>query len=214
MKNEIFKFSALKDIDFNESEILKVKDHYPDFNDSRAKQWLAGRKLISSCLSSFEETIEIDIMQLEQENFHYLKSFPSIVCSLSHSKNAIACYLTEKNLFFNVGLDIEMKNRNIQAASRKYFVHPTDSPPSCIRKDDVDNYLWSIKESCFKCLFPFIKGEKPFVLSDIWIKENKFGVFNQHEVLGEWSEIKNEGLEDHYIISSKITSQTLKSLMK
>lgn len=125
--------------------------------------------------------------------------------------------MAKRDQYLNLGLDIEDENRKFKPGMEKYFVNERDNLPSEIREERKLNYLWGIKEACFKALFPFVKGETPFVLTDVWINNNDFGFKGSEEVIGEWEELKvtNKELENHIVIIAKVHPTSLsKPLVK
>ncbi|MCP4913123.1 MAG: hypothetical protein GY909_08385 [Oligoflexia bacterium] len=193
----------------------QAQEKYPHFSEDRLKQWLLGRGLVAETLKeNFSQAA--NPLELEQENFEYINALPDFTYSLSHSKKSLAMILTKRSDYLNIGLDIEDEKRIFKEGMEKYFVHDDDLLPDGIAADKKFNYLWSIKEACFKALFPFVQGETPFVLTDVWINKNQFGFKGSTEVLGEWEEIKEsyDSLAGHIVIIAKVLPKSLKPLIK
>lgn len=132
----------------------------------------ALRGLIGSCP---EEGLEIS-------NYYNLKLYPEIAASLSHTGNIGAALLAPIKKYPSVGIDIELKDRQVTKGARKYFFNEHDRPDS----DPLE--IWTKKEAAFKALSPVIskfRWKKVLLLKHIWIKGDKFGLLGRKKVLGK-----------------------------
>lgn len=136
--------------------------------------------------------------QLEIVNHEYLKHFPDLVVSLSHSKNFGAAVIESKKNAISVGIDIELSSRKFNPSISRHFVNNMDSKESI--NDTLS--LWSKKEAAYKAISPIIKNQlngKQLVLKDIWIQQNKFGLIDSSKALGT-IEFKTERINELELI--------------
>ncbi|MDA9189493.1 4'-phosphopantetheinyl transferase superfamily protein [bacterium] len=108
------------------------------------------------------------IQSFELEGFHYLKEDleKNYILSLSHSQKSCAILISKTQNFSSLGVDIEVKTRNIADGMKKYIIHPSDQSDYKLLE------IFSIKEAAFKAIYkldPEIKS-----LAEINLTSNKF----------------------------------------
>ncbi|MCB9061850.1 MAG: hypothetical protein H6622_10035 [Halobacteriovoraceae bacterium] len=169
---------------------------------NRSLQFYASRKaLLFSIEDHLNKKIEHHFDKLEIINHHYLKQYPNIVVSLSHTQNIGAALCASRNEYQSVGIDIELKTRKVKEGALKFYSH---------KKDDLSlNHLqlWVAKEACFKAISPhFDSFEGEITLSKIWVNNFQFGLVDQ--VLGHFT-LSEEVIGQHKIVVAKSFIKTI-----
>lgn len=144
-------------------------------SSGRAREYYNSRLALLDCLKEIHITEKID--ELEMVDHHRLKKYPNILVSIAHTKEIGACFISDKDEHKSIGIDIELKSRIIKKDTSKFFLTKHD-----LNFTDLLD-LWLKKEAAFKALSPLTTKEK-FVLTDIWINHNKFGLIDD-ELSGE-----------------------------
>lgn len=134
--------------------------------DKKQRNFYISRHAILKALNRED----LDINDLDIVNHSYLKRFPSILVSLSHTKDYAVALIhdnnSEKTKLKSIGVDFELSNREVKADVLKYIGHIKDSEYSPLE-------LWVIKEACFKALSPIYGTE---LMKEIWINNGEFGL--------------------------------------
>ena len=143
--------------------------------------------------------------ELEISSYYNLKQYPQIVASLSHTRNIGAALLAKIEKYPSVGIDIELKNREVPMGAQKYFFNEHDRPDANALE------VWTKKEAAFKALSPVISNyrwKKVLLLKHIWIKGDKFGLLGRKRVLGKIVKLERN-LGDRTILISLAFLKTL-----
>jgi phosphopantetheinyl transferase (holo-ACP synthase) len=120
-----------------------------------------------------------DLKKLEIENHLNLVHYPNYLVSISHTKNVATAIIANVKDYKSIGIDLEFSSRVINSKITKFYRHDNDI-------EDDDLLLWSKKEAAFKALFPLWMHDKTFVLKDIWVKDNEFGLLIDEEIKGHF----------------------------
>lgn len=124
----------------------------------------------------------LSITKQEIHKHLYLEQNPKLKVSLTHTKGAAAAIVTSNPDIASVGIDLENINRIVKAGHKKFFVNKLDEFHSLL-------HLWTQKEAAFKAISPLIGStisyNKVFVLTDIWVQKNRFGLKGQSQALGQ-----------------------------
>ena len=167
----------------------------------RARQHASSRKALVEILKT--KNIVIDISTIDIENNHNIKGHPDQLCSLSHTKDGWAVGLiAESEDIFGVGIDLEFVKRSFNPETKKLFVNAED-----VYKDLLS--LWCQKEAAFKAISPLLTNQildKVFVLKDIFIRDNQFGLVKDGKILGYLdTEIVSKEDQEFLITSAFVT---------
>jgi phosphopantetheinyl transferase (holo-ACP synthase) len=183
------------------------KDEAPDWcldifpAPLRARQHASSRQALAELLNS--KNISLDSDRIEIINYHNIKGFPDQLCSLSHTKDGWAVALINNHeKVLAVGIDLEFANRSFKSETKKLFVNDQDNHQELLK-------LWCQKEAAFKAIFPLLTRDilnKAFVLKDIFIKNNKFGLLKDGIILGflDSEIVKHQGEE--FLITTAFVS--------
>ena len=154
-------------------------------------QSLAARNCLKSLLTKYNIPLKKDLPQIIDHI--YLKNFPSIKVSLSHTRGYVAASFENSSKILSIGIDIEIFSRPVKPGIEKFFVNSEDDSKYSLLE------LWTLKEAAFKALSPLLKDEK-LTLKKIWINKNQFGLKNH-----VYGHIKKEYLKfkEEKLIASK-----------
>ncbi len=155
---------------------------YP--SPTKAKNTYLSRKALAGLLSKkynqdFPLDSPIDLEKLKILNHHNLLNFSDTLVSISHTKKVAAALIADIKKYQSVGIDIEFLSRKMNPKIQKFFRHNEDQEENSLK-------LWSKKEAAFKALHPLWKEEKTFVLKDIWVKGNDFGLLIDKNIRGHF----------------------------
>jgi 4'-phosphopantetheinyl transferase EntD len=118
------------------------------------------------------------IPHLKMEQYSGLKSFPQFTISLSHTKEAGAAVVADRQTFRSVGIDIEHEERLVKEAVIERVSHPGDL---VLRNIEI----WCLKEAAFKAIMNTGSFEAPVSFSSIQI-EDKTWSHSPSSLQGEW----------------------------
>jgi 4'-phosphopantetheinyl transferase EntD len=135
-------------------------------NSKRNLAHHSARVALMQCLGIKDYNYE----RFEIVNHTYLKNWPDLKVSLSHTDNhAMACINDKVK---SLGVDFEDKKRALTDQMYKYFLNPND------QKNIEPLKLWVIKEASFKAISPFVSAQEKLVLGKISIKDGTFNYKN------------------------------------
>jgi 4'-phosphopantetheinyl transferase EntD len=180
-----------KNVDPNIFEAFKkiARQLMPDVHQNRINEWSLARCALHIALQ--KNKLDLSPEDYVFKNFHELGHLPSILFSVSHSKNWAAAIISDTTSSRHIGLDIELKGRVINDGIQQRMHHKNDDTSI----DPLE--LWSIKEACYKAL-PSSAQE------GIWLNHiaiNKDGFELSHSPLkGNWELVEH----DELIISEAI----------
>lgn len=144
-----------------------------DFHKNRKLEWSLGRYALE--LAFAEKNIKFEKKNYKFLGFQEMAENPEWIFSLSHSKNWGAALLLPKRNFAGVGLDIELKTRNLTSAIKERMAHAEDKIEGLL--------LWSIKEAAYKTLPKEI--QEKIWLNQIAVDETHFKV-EAFAMKGSW----------------------------
>lgn len=124
-------------------------------SDSRKIEWLQIRALLNHV---FGQKV---ILHYTPEGKPFLKDFPGIELSVSHSKTIAAIALSK---YFEVGIDVETIHPKMLKIADK-FIHPTeqvqmDSLSTVMDKLFFLTIIWTAKEALFKIIGKDVEFKK------------------------------------------------------
>lgn len=92
--------------------------------------------------------IEDPIFKLDKNNKPYISNYPNIYFNLSHSKNMIACGISNSQ----IGVDIEYNDPNIDLNLAKHYFFNKEYNSIINSKNPADEFFkyWVLKESYMK----------------------------------------------------------------
>lgn len=143
--------------------------------NARKHQSVMARRALEFCLKYLEFETNFASNLLEIENHHHLKYCEKYLVSLSHTHKIAVASLALQTHYASIGVDIEYCSRKINGNTQKYFLNPKDREDNLLK-------LWCQKEAIYKALDPVknFRAEfldiKSILFTDIWIKDNKFGL--------------------------------------
>ncbi len=167
----IIKIFPTKDFPFNKNVIPKITKQMPFINfermsDKRIEIVYHSRMAIIHALQDIG--ISANFSELEILNNHHLKDFPETLISISHTDDFASVYLAQTNKYKSIGIDIEKINRQMKFGANRFFDNQQD------QTNLSQLEVWCVKEAAFKAISPL--WDEQLVLSNIWIKDNKFGI--------------------------------------
>jgi phosphopantetheinyl transferase (holo-ACP synthase) len=150
----------------------------------QAKNFYISRNALKLTLADLiPETKIADLDELKILEHHRLKNFPNIIVSLSHSGEIGAAIAGLESVYNGLGIDIESQQREIKKGMEKYYLNLHDEDMPLLN-------LWCLKEAAFKALspiineYPFDTTKNRFLLKNIWIKDNQFGLVGHKQIIG------------------------------
>ena len=92
-------------------------------NEHRAREFYNSREALRECLQEIQPHMSWhSYEEMEVEEHHHLKEYPHILVSLSHSKDWAIAVATERLEYRSLGIDIELKDRDINPKTKKFFM--------------------------------------------------------------------------------------------
>jgi len=169
------------------------QEHFPS-NLKAINTFLSRLSLAHLLSEELDEEIVLntheDLQRLEIHNHHFLEHFPEYVVSISHTRGVAVSLIGNRKKYKSIGIDLEHAKRVMNPKVLKFFKHDTDE-----EQDPL--LLWCKKEAAFKALSPLWNQEKTFVLKDIWIRGNEFGLLSDDKIKGQ---IQLEKVENDLLI--------------
>ncbi len=159
----IFRLSQeLKAQELEEWKNLEIQNLGNEVHPDRALSYCLAREALRSCLKV--SGLEVEIAELQLIDYNRLKVTDSFTLSLSHTKKWGAAVTAPADSYLGLGIDIELKSREIKSAvfNRIRHVNDHDLPPL---------QVWCLKEAVFKTLMNARKINHPVEFSSIQINE-------------------------------------------
>lgn len=132
----------------------------------RNKLYNLSRLALAQTIQSVTQQ-QIHFQTIQLQGYHKLTNFEHLTCSLTHSRGCAAALLADRIEAKGVGIDLELKSRDVTSGSERFFINPQD-------QFNTDELLlqWCIKEACFKALAN--AGEKIELLKDVIVEKERF----------------------------------------
>lgn len=168
--------------------------------ESKQRNWqfYLSRIALSKCLNLSGERQDISIEELEIFNNLYLKKFPHISVSISHTTDYGAAVCADSDKYLSLGIDIEKCSRSFNQKILKFYEHEFDSKYLPLE-------LWTKKEAAFKAISPILSKlsnlDVIFVIKHIWINNDEFGIYENRKVLGNLNTFIDSSLEDDILVT-------------
>lgn len=118
-----------------------------------------------------------DLENLNIVNHLYMEDQESTKVSISHTKGLGCAMISKDSKLQSIGIDIEWSDRKYKPAIEKYFMRDEDQESLSLIQ------VWACKEAAYKALFPLYKGQKPLVLKDFVIRDER--IFFEGRDIGE-----------------------------
>jgi phosphopantetheinyl transferase (holo-ACP synthase) len=129
------------------------------------------------CIKALLKSIGIELNQTSTSyNYHYLNDYPELALSVSHTANYGVIALAKRENHESIGVDIEIKEREINALTSKYFVNEDESPNNLLE-------FWTKKEAAFKACSPVNPQCK--LLKDLKIRDGHYYLKTSSPIIGE-----------------------------
>jgi hypothetical protein len=138
----------------------------------------ASRQAIENCLNS-AGLISHDLGIVDHL---YLRQYPEYAVSLAHTAEWGAAIIGKRPKFLSIGIDLEKADRKVSKKIHKFFINSNDQ----VGLEPLE--IWVRKEAAFKAFFPLRDRQnlfKTYVLNDLWLIDNYFGLNGSRYPLGE-----------------------------
>lgn len=129
-----------------------------DVHPGRAKGFCLAR---AALLEAMQECgVELEISDLELDQFDCLKGHGDFTLSLTHTNSWGAALLAPKKKYVSVGIDLEPKERIVKPFVLERISHPQDMVMEPIQR-------WVLKEAVFKTLMNTRRFDRNLEFSSI-----------------------------------------------
>ncbi|MBP9674386.1 MAG: hypothetical protein KBD63_04760, partial [Bacteriovoracaceae bacterium] len=146
---------SLQDHNALESLYNNTYPHAP-YHSEHKMNFFRSRFALRESLKRLDYSLDYDVLVLQ--DFHFLKKFPEIKISVSHTQECAMSLVTINPLIKSLGCDIEKKLRPYSSAIEKKIGAKTLEE-------------WTLKEACYKAL---TLSHKTVMAKDIELKNNSF----------------------------------------
>ncbi len=134
-------------------------------HEKRKNGFMLSREALQICLEELGQ--KPSIRDLTLLNFSTLKNHPEMTISLSHNPLYGAALVADRKIYRSVGIDIELKNRNVGPAIKAKISHPKDFPLPGLQ-------FWCAKEATYKALMNTSEFSHTQNFSDIVLSEKSW----------------------------------------
>ncbi len=208
-------FNQFDDLAFYSVEIKnrKIESLYhsydlSSFPEKRRREFLAGRYC---ALKSFESLGHSEKMNLAQTQ----KGIPlwpdQIVGSISHTSSLACSLVGKKSTYLSVGVDIERRDRFKQLKKiEKKILLPEEFELLNLKRENLYlTLIFSMKETVYKCFYPFVQkyfGFHEAQIYDLNFEKGEFAFVLNNELLKS-KNISNRGkgfffIEENYVLTA------------
>lgn len=166
--------------------------------DLRARQHASSRMAISLLLQK-DFNIDLPPEEIEIVDHQFIKGFPELKVSLSHTKDAWAlATISNHQDVLGLGVDLEFTDREIKKGIEKLYINEEDF------WQEEPLQLWCFKEAAFKAISPLLESDvlnKTFVLKDIIVEGDEFLLKGMDQVLGNFEQYQIKVEEQEFLIT-------------
>jgi 4'-phosphopantetheinyl transferase EntD len=148
----------------------------PHVHENRKIEWALSRSALSMMLGKLGYFFSPG--ELVFKGYHQLENLPLLRYSLSHSKNFAAVMVGHGHRVSTLGIDVEMKHRQIAPAIVQKLAHPEDVALTPLE-------TWALKEAAFKALPEM--AQEGIWLNSICLQEKQQFRLDKSPFKGKWA---------------------------